>query len=355
MTTVNVNQLLGESDLPVVDVRSPSEFRRGHIRGAVSIPLFDDSERAEIGTLYKQVGRAQAVDRGLEIASAKSDWLIRNLRDVAPKSEFVLHCWRGGMRSRGVAWLCADCGLNPKLLQGGYKAFRQAVHRSFSEPRRVIVLAGQTGTGKTQLLQHLRARGQQVIDLEALANHRGSVFGGIGRTPQPTVEQFENDLFCQWRELDSSKPVWIEGESQAIGTVNIPQPVWQQMSAAPTIFVDADRESRIDFLLDEYAGLESVDLASAAQRIKKRLGGARLSAALQAIDGNDRRTFASIVLEYYDKSYSQSLLKRPRDAVTRFQLSVPGDAAAVTELVALAGQMMQLPSVTDREPECRVG
>ena len=343
MSMVDVDELFSSLGLPVIDVRSPSEFRRGHIPGAFSVPLFDDVERAEVGTLYKHSGRKDAMERGFELAASKVDFLFSEIEKVVSKSRFIVHCWRGGMRSRGVAWLCADCGLDPVLLQGGYQAFRRYAHGCFEQRREIILLAGPTGAGKTRLLQCLRDIGEQVIDLEALACHRGSVFGAMPGQTQPTVEQFENDLFLQWHAIDPGKPVWIEGESQVIGDVVLPQAFWGQMSQAPMIYVDADREDRIGFLIDHYGDLPQNELTAATQRLKKRLGGVRLKAALEAIDRSDWRTLCRILLEYYDKSYEKALRKRPQDRVLRLNLSTPGESAAVTKLVALGRELVGTP------------
>lgn len=334
MSMVDVEEFLSSSGLPVIDVRSPGEFHRGHIHGAFSVPLFDDGERAEIGLLYKVNGRTKATQRGIEFVSSKIEPLFREIERAVSTSRFIVHCWRGGMRSRGVAWLCAECGLDPILLQGGYKAYRRHAQSFFEQPRKIILLAGPTGVGKTLLLQSLRNFGEQVIDLEALACHRGSVFGAIPDQRQPTVEQFENDLFVQWSDLDPGKPVWIEGESRTIGDVVIPQAVWQQMSQAPMVYVDAEREARIGFLIDQYGDLPPSELASAAQRLRKRLGGARLKAALAAIDQSDWRALCRILLEYYDKPFEKALQKRPQESVQRLLLSSPGESAAINKLVA---------------------
>lgn len=344
MTWVEPSQLFDSQPLAIVDVRSPSEFSRGHIPGAVNVPVFDDGERAEIGTLYKQVGRPRAEQRGIDIATGKAAQIVADIQQAAKACPVVLHCWRGGMRSRGVAWLCGDCGLQPTLLEGGYKAFRQSARRSFLEPRKVIVLAGQTGTGKTRLLEGLRQAGQQVIDLEGLAKHRGSVFGGIPGEPQPTVEQFENNLFLQWRRLNPDLPIWIEGESQAIGSVNIPAEFWHHMVDAPAIFLEVNRERRIEFLLREYAELPSDRLASAVGRLKKRLGGAKLQSALKALEQEDRREFASIAIDYYDKWYLKSLEKRPRETLVRMTIDDAGDLSAIPKLVACANELLSLHS-----------
>jgi tRNA 2-selenouridine synthase len=243
------------------------------------------------------------------------------------------------MRSQGFAWLLQQCGFKPRILAGGYKAFRRAAHRCFAETRRVIILGGHSGNGKTRLLNVLRDEGEQVIDLEHLAGHRGSVFGGIGRPPQPTVEQFENDLFLQWRQLDPVRPVWMEGESRSIGKVFLPQGVWTQMSAAPAIHVELARDRRVEFLLTEYGDLPADELALAIRRISKRLGGANLKAALEALQRKDLHAFTNIALEYYDKAYSRSLQKRPRHLVRMVPLLSPGQPVSVKTLRQLGNDL----------------
>ena len=329
-------------DVPTIDVRSPKEFARGHIPGAKSVPLFDNAERAEIGTMYSRVGRAAAISRGLEIAESKSGELIESVRSLVSGKDLIVHCWRGGMRSGGFAWLMEQAGFSPRLLGGGYRAFRRAAKRCFAEPRRMIILEGHTGAGKTQLLGKLCEAGEQVIDLEGLAGHRGSVFGGIGRPPQPTVEQFENELFLLLRNLDPQNVVWIEAESKAIGGVYIPDPVWNQMLVAPTIFVEVDRTKRVQFLVQEYGELPIEELAEAVTKIKKRLGGDRLRAALQALGQQDLETFASIALEHYDKAYRSTMKKRPRDQMVIMPLSQPGQSDAVVSLQRLARAFLKI-------------
>ena len=243
------------------------------------------------------------------------------------------------MRSEGVAWLCADCGLKPQVLRGGYKSFRRAAHDSFAKPLRIVVLAGHTGSGKTRLLSLLRGHGQQVIDLEDLAKHRGSVFGGLGQPSQPTVEQFENNLFLQWRNLRADLPVWIEGESRSIGKVQIPQPLWDQMSAAPIIFLEVGRAQRIEFLIEEYGEFPTEQLVAAIEKLRKRLGGARLQAALAALACGDIRSFATHALQYYDKSYSRSLEKFPPQRVVRLPLNEAGKTGDAAALISLADQL----------------
>ncbi len=336
---IDADEVIGNHGLPTIDVRSLGEFKRGHIPYANNVPLLDDAERAEVGRIYKHLGSRSAITRGREFVSAKADHLVNTVKAIVSGPDLIVHCWRGGMRSAGFAGLLQQHGFRPRLLQGGYKAYRQAAHRCFAQTRRIIILSGQSGAGKTRLLHALRAEGEQVIDLERLACHRGSVFGGINQPPQPTVEQFENDLFLQWLDLDPSRPVWVEGESQSIGKVFIPHPVWEQMSTAPAIFVDVKREQRVQFLVEEYGDLPVDELASAMGKISKRLGGDRLRAALEALQRKDVHTFAELALQYYDKAYANSLQKSPRELVVNLPLSSPGQSDAIGTLCQLGNDL----------------
>ncbi len=343
--SIDVPWLLEHDEAQRIDVRSEGEFARGHIPGAVNVPLFNDRERAIVGTLYKQHGREVAIQRGFELASSKADHLLEQISTVVGNAPFALHCWRGGMRSRGIAQLCDQHGLKPKLLQGGYKAFRRTVHESFEQSRNILLLAGKTGTGKTLLLQQLQDAGEQTIDLEGLAKHRGSVFGGIPDTPQPTTEQFENLLFFKLHRLDPLRPVWIEGENQSIGCVRLPHTLFMQMMSAPIVFVECDRDSRIRFLLDQYATLTDQHLIAAVQRLCKRLGGLRIQQAISAVREGDRYAFAKITLDYYDKMYGKALQQRESEDIHFFPLAEPADPASVGRLIQL-GRSIQRSATT---------
>jgi tRNA 2-selenouridine synthase len=336
---VDVGAFFASGQVPIIDVRSPGEFGRGHIPSANNVPLLDDAERAEVGTIYKNVGPESAITRGRELVGVKTDQLVDAVKAISSGPDLIVHCWRGGMRSEGFAGLLEQSGFRPRLLRGGYKAFRHSAHCCFAETRRIIILGGYSGAGKTRLLNALKDEGEQVIDLEGLACHRGSVFGGIDQPPQPTVEQFENQLFLQWRDLDPDKPVWIEGESRVIGKVFLPQPVWDQMSDAPAIMVEVDRQRRVEFLVEEYGDLPPDELARAIGKIRKRLGGARLEEALTALDRGDLHTFAELALEYYDKAYSNCLQMHPRDLVVNLPLSSPRQSESLRMLRQLGNEL----------------
>ncbi len=302
-----VHEFLNLSDNdPVVDVRSPSEYHAGHIPGSVNIPLLNDEERSIIGTLYKEKGRQAAIDKGLEIVGPKMSNLAAQARDVAVDGSALVYCWRGGMRSEKMAWLFELAGLSCKLLQGGYKAYRAQLLDDFLQIEHLIVLEGLTGSGKTDILQRMREMGEQVVDLECLANHRGSAFGSIGLGEQPTTLQFQNEVHRAFRSLDSSKRIWVEGESINIGKVNIPETLWEKMKLAQVVEICVHKSARVKRLVEEYGNEDRSKLVTAIGRIGKRLGGSRQKEVLKELEQNNLYQVADLLLEYYDKSYTKS-------------------------------------------------
>ncbi|HEX8348447.1 MAG TPA: tRNA 2-selenouridine(34) synthase MnmH, partial [Hymenobacter sp.] len=189
------------ADAPILDARAPVEYAQGHIPGAVSFPLFSDEERARIGTTYKQVSQEKAVLVGLDFFGPKMSQMVKQAQKVAPNKEVRLHCWRGGMRSGAVQWLLELAGFRVHLLDKGYKEYRRWALAQFAQPRPLLVLGGLTGSGKTDVLHELARQQQAIVDLEGVANHKGSSFGAIGLPPQPTSEQFENDLALSLSQL----------------------------------------------------------------------------------------------------------------------------------------------------------
>ncbi|TDB66074.1 tRNA 2-selenouridine(34) synthase MnmH [Arundinibacter roseus] len=296
--------------LTVIDVRSPAEFAQGRIPGAVNIPLFSNEERAQIGTLYKQVSQEEAFLAGLDLVGPKMAQFVRQSKPLAQNQEILVHCWRGGMRSGSFGWLLETAGMKVSTLSGGYKAFRTQVLEGLTIPKKLVVLGGKTGSGKTEILHQLRAQGEQILDLEALAHHKGSSYGAIGQEPQPSTEQFENEVFAEWNVLDASRRIWIEDESRKVGRCLIPQSLWNQMQQAPVVMIQSDKQQRIERLVREYACYDKALLVEATRRIGKRLGGQHVKAALEALDQNDFATVADITLNYYDKAYLHGLEDR---------------------------------------------
>jgi tRNA 2-selenouridine synthase len=308
--------------LPVIDVRSPGEFEQGHIPGAFNIPLFSNEERAHVGTVYKQNSQEAAIALGYKYVTPKLDWFLTESRKVAPDGNVVVHCWRGGMRSQAFAQHLSENGfLNVRRIIGGYKAYRNFVLESLGTPLKLKVLGGYTGSGKTHILQEIQKQGFQVLDLEGIAHHKGSAFGGIGQLTQPTVEQFENNLYFELRKLDTSKTIWVEDESYTIGAVKIPAPFFEQMRSAIVYFIDIPREERIALLVEEYAVCEKQKLADAIHRIAKRLGGQNEQLAVRLLDEGNYAEVARIALHYYDKSYLKGLAERDQNRV--ITLTIP--------------------------------
>jgi tRNA 2-selenouridine synthase len=289
-------------------VRAPKEYLQGHIPQAVSMPLFTDEERAIIGTLYKQVGRDTAVEKGLELVGPKLASFVTQAKQIAPDKRIIVHCWRGGMRSGSMAWLLSMAGFRVYLLEGGYKVFRKHFLSILDQGLpQLKVLGGPTGSGKTDLLLEMQAKGQQVIDLEGIAHHKGSSFGAINQAPQPTTEQFENELFTRLSDFDLTQPIWVEDESKLIGTVHLPNALYKQMQQVPVYVVNIPLAKRIDRLVADYTHCEKHLLEEALLRIKKRVGPQNVKAAQEALALNDFRTVAEIVLQYYDKAYAYGL------------------------------------------------
>jgi tRNA 2-selenouridine synthase len=314
---------------PVGDVRTPAEFRQGHFPGAVNIPLFTDDERALVGTLYKKSSPQKAFDEGLRITGPKMISYVEQARRIARDNTLLLYCWRGGMRSGSMGWLFETAGMTVYLLEGGYKAFRRHVRETFARPARLIVLGGMTGSGKTDILHELKKKGEQVLDLEGRAHHKGSAFGALGQPDQPTTEQFENDLFADWNTLDLQQTIWVEDESRSVGRVFIPEELFRQMRTAPLIAVTLDLRYRIDRLVRDYALFDPEELIAAITRIRKRLGGVNTQKCIEAIRQKDFREATTILLSYYDKSYNHTMSARDEHRIYPLQLngSDPADHA----------------------------
>jgi len=292
----------------LLDVRSPSEYARGHIPGAISFPIFNDMERAEIGTLYKQKGREAAVLRGLEIIGPRMAEMVIKAKELCGDTLSIrMYCWRGGMRSGALAWLLSTAGMRVNLLHGGYKSWRRHVLAVLELPLHMLVVGGYTGSGKTRLLHTLQASGYPVLDLEALASHKGSSFGGLGMQPQPTQEHFENLLTEALMKFPPGTVILTEDESRMIGRISLPTAFWVQKNNSILLFLDQPAAHRIPMLMAEYAQYPDADLRAGIERISKKLGGERTALALQALEAQAYAGVAEQALYYYDKAYRKGL------------------------------------------------
>ncbi|MEO6219408.1 MAG: tRNA 2-selenouridine(34) synthase MnmH [Ginsengibacter sp.] len=321
-------------NIPVFDVRSPEEFTHAHIPGAFALPLFSDEQRKIIGTAYKQQSRQIAVKKGLEFFSERMKLMPNEVEEAikinytnsSTENNILLHCWRGGMRSSSVAWLLDLYGFKVYTLRGGYKSFRNWALSQFEKKYTINVLGGFTGSGKTLILQEMKRRGEAVIDLEALANHKGSAFGMLGEKPQPGQEMFENllayELFKKSSTIGSlapgshlqntidAKQIWLEDESRHIGTVGIPKTIWDQMRKSQLYFLEIPFEERLKYIITSYGIFDKKELVNSIIKIQKRLGGLETKKAINYLLENRLQECFSILLNYYDKLYTNALFKR---------------------------------------------
>ena len=332
---------------PLLDVRSPGEFSHAHMPGAISLPLFSDEERAIVGTTYKQQSRENAIKIGLDcfgpnmrnmvekvegivsgyslgtsslislkknsnIRKNNSDILLNPQHETPKPITILIHCWRGGMRSAAVAWLLDLYGFKVYTLIDGYKAYRNWVLEQFTKDYNFKIIGGYTGSGKTLLLHALAKQKNNIIDLEGLANHKGSALGALGNPPQPMQEMFENLLAAELSNINyqTSTTIFLEDESQRIGNLQIPMPLWYCMRKAPVYFVDIPFEERLNYLTDEYGVHQKSDLVNAIMRIQKRLGGLETKNAINFLLENNFKESFRILLAYYDKHYLKGLYNR---------------------------------------------
>jgi len=302
--------------IQVIDVRTPSEYKKGHIPGSYNIPLFSDSERVRVGTVYKQQNSLSAIMEGLDIVGPKMSALLKKgLQKSGNDKKLLLYCWRGGNRSESMAWLFSNAGIECTVLEGGYKAYRNYILAGLGLTRKLIVLGGLTGSGKTAILTELSNFGEQVIDLEKMACHKGSAFGALGQEKQPTSEHFANLLHDELRNNNPDQRLFVEDESHNIGTVNVPEDFFRLMKEAPVIALMPDIKTRLPRLREEYGVFESGRLIESIEKISRKLGGDNTKKAVNAILENDLDTAIEIVLRYYDKAYRFGLSQKKEEKI----------------------------------------
>ncbi len=311
---IDINEFLKfeKENLPIIDVRSPAEYNHAHIPKAHNIYLFNDDERKEIGTIYKQKSREESVLKGLEYASPKITNILKSIDEIAKnydsQNKILMHCFRGGMRSESVAWLCSNYKYDVYVLKGGYKSYRHYVLDSFSKNYKIYLLTGKTGSGKTLILNKLREFGHNIIDLEYLAKHKGSAFGGINEGEQPTQEQFENYLSYELCKESENEILWLEDESFLIGKIALPKTLFNTMkNAQKIIYLNVPKEVRAKYITDIYGKYNTDDLEKSIMKIKNRLGGERMKEALEFLHNGKIYECVLTLLYYYDKAYKLNI------------------------------------------------
>ncbi len=329
----------------VIDVRTPAEHAKGAIAGSVNIPLFSDGERAELGTLYKQVGRGTAVGRGQEIVGKRLKEFVSAFEPHRER-RLLVYCARGGMRSASVVKLLELLDYRVAQLPGGYKAFRNYLLAELERlvPQRIVVIHGQTGVGKTRILRQL----PNMLDLEDLAQHRSSLFGGVNRRPR-TQQQFEAHLLQALQALDPSRPVWVEGESRKVGPVMLPKPLMVAMKQGTCVLLTASLETRVRRIVEEYSGDDPgtlPQLVAALRTLAPLFGKARTEELVDKLQAGDSETVVrSLLVDYYDSRYRHAM-RQYRYALT---LSAEDEAQAVAALRAFS------PPATREDPLPRAG
>jgi len=328
LPTISVSEFLSNPlARTIIDVRSESEFSEAHIPGARNVPLLNDAERAEVGTLYKQNGPEPARLCGLELVGPKLASMMSAIDGIARRSglgsgsaahvrsSLLIHCWRGGARSQSVAAILKIMKYDVAVLEGGHKAFRNFVQEFLNQPRypfKLCTVYGLTGAGKTEMLRQWKAEGKPIIDLEGLAHHRGSAFGQVGIDQYGQQKEFENNLFWEMWRLRHEPVVVIEGESRRIGRCQLPESFMEQMASGFHVLVDKSVDERAEHIMKIYVeGMERDRLLrearSSLDAIRKRLGGEKHNELGGLLERGEFREFIRILLrDYYDRMYANS-------------------------------------------------
>jgi tRNA 2-selenouridine synthase len=327
----------------VIDARSPSEWQLDHLPGAVNWPSLDDEERRLVGTQYKQVSAFEARKHGAVLVARN---IARHLEQHAmglPRSwKPLVYCWRGGQRSGALALVLSQVGFEVQVLEGGYREFRRRVVGALETAGTDLELrlvCGQTGTGKSRLLQALAAQGAQVLDLEALAEHRGSVLGAHPDAPQPSQKQFETRLWQALQGFDRQRPVFVESESRLIGRLRVPEALLQHMRAAPCLRVDMPMGARVQLLMQDYAHFvrDPALLSARLDSLREVRGHELVGQWQQALQqGRLENTVTSLLSEHYDPIYLKSMGRN----FARFDIA-PGLMVRSGEAADLASAAVQ--------------
>jgi tRNA 2-selenouridine synthase len=345
--TIALEQALAlrEKGALLVDARSPAEYAEATIPGAINVPILDNAERAEVGTLYKQTGKLEARRRAVELVSPKLPAMIElvAVHQARTSMPVIVFCWRGGMRSRALTQFLDLAGIPVRQLEGGHKGFRTKVLQFFEagEWGRLIVLRGLTGVGKTQILHDLAKQDCPVLDLEGLANHRGSAFGNLGLPPQPSQKMFEALLWEELRQVSPSDYIVTEGESRRIGRVVQPVKVYQALQQETSIWLKASLQKRVENILVDYPAVDQLkeQFIQPIQALKDRLGKETVRQYLELLDAGDWQTLVGeLMTNYYDPLYQHTFPER------RIEIDLEPEPTAIERIRVVIDQILATPA-----------
>ena len=340
ITLTHITDLAALGCDDIIDVRAPAEFAEDHLPGAISLPVLNDAERAQVGTVYKQVSPFSARKLGAALVAANASRHLQTvLADKPGGWRPLVYCWRGGQRSGSFASILAQIGWRVEIIDGGYKAWRQLVSQALCDapfPAPMVVLDGNTGTAKTEVLHLLASRGVQVIDLEGIANHRGSVFGSMGA--QPSQKMFERDLAMAIAALDPARPVVVEAESSKVGNCRLPPELWKAMASAPRVSVAAPVQARAQYLTRAYGDMvaDPARLAMVIDRLRPGHPAQRIEDWQAMVQqGAFTRLAEGLMTHHYDPRYEKHRARAggPGETVTVLSLN-PSDLHDLADRVA---------------------
>ncbi|APX90247.1 tRNA 2-selenouridine(34) synthase MnmH [Brevirhabdus pacifica] len=343
----------------IIDVRSPSEFAEDHLPGAINLPVLDDEERARVGTIYVRQSRFTARKIGAALVSRNAARHLETaLADRGGEWQPLVYCWRGGQRSGSFATILEQVGWRVRLLDGGYRSYRRLVAGMLHDdplPHRVVLLDGNTGTAKTEILLRLADRGHQVLDLEGLASHRGSIFGDVA-APQPAQKAFESLIAACLSSMDPDRPVFVEAESSRIGTLGVPPQLWKRMCEAPRLRLRVPVEARAEYLTRAYD-----DLSEDPERLLGAIAGLsgfhpveRIARWSELAKRQKYRSLAQeLMVEHYDPRYAKSTSRAGSDAAADLSLPDLSDATLEAEVDRIAEAMLRIDGMRGLADESR--
>lgn len=331
----------------VIDVRSPAEFAEDHVPGAINLPALSNEERARVGTIYVQEAPFKARKIGAALVARNvAEHLDGPLKDIAGNWQPLIYCWRGGQRSGSFASILSQIGWRAKVIEGGYQSYRNLVHDVLYKdavPHKLILLDGNTGTAKTDILHRLHGLGVQVLDLEGLANHRGSLLGSMAGG-QPAQKGFETALACALARLDPTRPVIVEAESSKVGERVVPPTLWAAMKAASRIEIDAPLDARAQYLADAYVDIsaDATGLTAKLEILRRHRGGL-VDGWLALLRAGEFEALARVLMdEHYDPTYRSGRTRHGADVLQRFDVTDLGTDARADLAMRIAARVEQL-------------